>query len=85
MSAANPSITGTAKVGSTLTAKASAWAPGATLSYQWLLDGKAIKGATARTYKLLAAQKGKRISLTVTQRANGYTTVSKTSASIKVG
>ena len=85
MTAVAPSFTGTAKVGSVLTAKTSAWATGAVISYQWLLDGKAIRGATARTYKLLSTQKGKRISLTITQTAPGYVTATKTSAAIKVG
>ncbi len=85
MGAGTPSITGTPRVGATLTARTSAWATGAVISYQWLLDGKAIKGATARTYKLLSSQKGKRISLTITQKATGYSTATKTSAAIKVG
>jgi hypothetical protein len=85
MATSTPSFTGTAKVGSVLTAKVTSWAPGAVLKYQWLLDGKAIRGATARTYKLLSTQKGKRISLTITQTAPGYVTATKTSAAIKVG
>ncbi len=85
MGAGTPSITGTPRVGATLTASTSSWVKGAVISYQWLLDGKAIRGATARTYKLLSTQKGKRISLTITQTAPGYVTATKTSAAIKVG
>ncbi len=85
MTATTPTFTGAVKVGSIVTAKTGAWATGAVISYQWLLDGKAIKGATGRTYKLLSTQKGKRISLTITQKATGYSTATKTSAAIKVG
>ena len=80
-----PKISGTVKVGKVVTTLTSAWAPGASIKYQWTLDGKAIKGATLPTYKLLAAQKGHKLAVQVTQNAIGYTTVSKTSLVSKVG
>ena len=44
---ARPTVTGTAKVGQTLTAAPGDWGPtGVTLAYQWLADGTAIAGAT---------------------------------------
>jgi hypothetical protein len=76
-----PTISGTAKVGSVLTASAGAWGPaGVELAYQWLRDGTAIAGATARTYTLVAADLGKPISVRVTGSLAGYAAVSKTSA-----
>jgi hypothetical protein len=76
----NPTITGTAKVGKKLTAKVKAWSPKAAFSYQWFADGKVIKGATKKSFKVTKSVVGKAISVVVTGRANGYNTVSKVSA-----
>jgi hypothetical protein len=79
--AGTPTITGTARVGQTLTANPGTWSPAsAKLEYQWLRDGAAISGATAKTYKLIAADQGKRVSVKVTGTKAGYETASKTSA-----
>src|SRR5690242_20654243 len=44
---AAPTISGTAKVASTLTASPGTWSPtGATFTYQWLADGAAVTPAT---------------------------------------
>ncbi|WP_169923701.1 peptidoglycan-binding protein [Propionicimonas paludicola] len=76
-----PSITGTAKVGSTLTATAGAWAPApVTLSYQWYRGNTAIKGATKSTYKLATEDSGKTIKVAVTGSKDGYKTVRVESA-----
>ena len=76
-----PTITGTAKVGSTLTAVPGTWGPApVTLTYQWKANGVAIVGATASTYKPVAADAGKTLTVTVTGTKTGYTTASKTSA-----
>lgn len=81
LSGATPTISGTAKVGYTLTARAGTWAPApVTLGYQWLRNGVAISGATSSTYKLIATDKGKRITVRVTGTKTGYTTLVKTSA-----
>ena len=50
-----PTISGTAKVGSTLTANAGTWTAGATLAYQWYRSGAKIEGATRPTYPLVVA------------------------------
>ncbi|PVZ52593.1 hypothetical protein C9424_19815 [Arthrobacter sp. H-02-3] len=76
-----PTITGTAKVGSTLTAVPGTWGPApVVLTYQWKANGVAITGATAAIYKIAAAQLGKTLTVTVTGTKAGYTTKSKTSA-----
>ncbi|MGY3319436.1 hypothetical protein [Arthrobacter sp. TE12232] len=76
-----PTITGTAKVGSTLTAVPGTWGPSpVTLTYQWKANGVAIIGATAATYKPAAADTGKTLTITVTGTKTGYTTTAKTSA-----
>ena len=74
-----PTVSGTTKAGQTLTAKAGNWDAGVALSYQWLRNGVAIKGATKASYKLTAADKGKKISVRVTGSKTGYVTVVKTS------
>ncbi len=48
--------------------------------YQWYRSGKAIKGATSKTYKLVAADRADRITVKVTGTKAGYATAAKTSA-----
>jgi hypothetical protein len=57
---------------------------GAKISYVWLLDGKAIKGAIKSTYKILPSQVGKKLSVLVKQTATGYTAASKASLAVKI-
>ena len=71
-SAPAPTISGTAKVGSTLTAESSEWMPAAEFSYEWLRGGEVISGATVKTYKLTVADAGKQVSVRVTGTKDGY-------------
>jgi len=82
-----PTISGSAKVGKTLTAVTGAWGPTpVTFSYKWLRDGKTISGATKSTYTLTASDLKKAISVTVTGSKSGYTSAAKTTAkTAKVG
>lgn len=81
LASTKPSVTGTAAVGHTLTAKPGTWGPKPVkLSYQWLRNGSAISKATGTTYRLTAADAGKRISLRITGSLTGYTGVAQTSA-----
>ena len=77
-------ITGTFGKGKTLTAPALLWIAGAKISYSWLQDGKPIKKANKSTYKILPKQAGKKISVMVTQTADGYETATVTSKATKV-
>lgn len=53
------SVKGTDRLGKKLRATANGWSvPHVTTSYQWLRNGKAIKGATKRTYTLKKADDG---------------------------
>ena len=66
-----PAITGTARVGETLTATTTAIADtdgltNVSYSYQWLADDADISGATASTYTLVAANEGDVIKVRVT-------------------
>lgn len=75
-----PKVSGSAVVGATLTATAGTWAPGTVaLAYQWTRDGKAISGATAKTYTVQAADVAARLKVSVTGSKLGYTSVTKTS------
>ena len=79
-----PKISGTAKVGKTLTAAPGTWGPGTVkLSYRWYNGGRAIKGATKATYKLKSADKGDTISVKVTGRKAGFTSAT-VKASVKI-
>lgn len=72
-------ISGTRRVGKTLTATTSRWSSGVTYRYQWYRDGRKIAAATARTYTLTPADKGKRLKVKVVAGKAGYTTTSRTS------
>lgn len=75
-----PTVTGTAQVGKTLTADPGTWTPSdVTHAYQWLRGDDAITGATAATYKLVAADVGAQISVRVTA-TKGTDTLLATSA-----
>ncbi len=83
---ASPTISGRAKVGTTLTAKPGTWsARGATFTYQWLRSGRVVAGATKPTYRVTKADIGSRLTVRVTatapDRATG-TAVSKATAKV---
>ena len=80
ITAATPTITGTAKVGKTLTVKAGTWTAGTTLTYQWYRGTTAIAGATDTTYTLVAGDRKKKVSVKVTGTLADYATVTTTSA-----
>ena len=76
-----PTITGSAKVGSVLTAVPGTWGPApVVLKYQWRADGVVVLGANSATLTLSSARLGKPMSVSVTGSKTGYTTVKKTSA-----
>jgi uncharacterized repeat protein (TIGR02543 family) len=82
-----PTVTGTAKVGKTLTAKDGTWtgSPTPSVTRQWYACSsevesaastisskcKSISGATKSTFKLTSAQKGKYITVLVTGTSSG--------------
>ncbi|MDR1852369.1 MAG: hypothetical protein LBR21_06950 [Propionibacteriaceae bacterium] len=73
-----PKISGTAKVGNTLTAKGapSGW----TIKYRWLRNGKSIKGATKAKYTPTYADAGQQLSVKVTATKKNMTKTVITSA-----
>lgn len=80
-----PSIGGKAVVGRKLTARPGQWTPAsAKLTYRWLRDGKAIRGATSKSLKVSKKDAGHRLSVRVTATADGYTSATATSKTVKV-
>ncbi|GAB4004158.1 hypothetical protein [Nocardioides ultimimeridianus] len=80
LTSATPTISGTPKVGSTLTANPGAWSPTPSFSYQWSVDGTPVPGATAATYAPGSADLGKAVTVAVTGALSGYVTTTKASA-----
>ena len=74
-----PALEGTTAVGNRLSAVPGTWDDGVTWSYQWLRGTTVITGATGANYTLVAADLSQRISVKVTGRKTGYTSVTKTS------
>lgn len=84
-SVGRPKISGTKKVGQTLTAKPGIASPQATsYSYQWYRDGKAVKGATKKIYKLRSADEGSDMTVKVTAKRTYYSSTSRTSSAAAV-
>jgi hypothetical protein len=80
-----PSLSGAHKVGKTETVKAGTWSlKGVKFKYQWLLNGKVIKGATKSSLKLSRSDNGKKLSCRVTAYETGYANGVATTKSVKV-
>lgn len=74
----SPTLIGSLTVGSTLSLEMPAWTPQVdAATFVWKRDSTVIKGAGRSTYTLVAADKGKKISVTVTGSKAGYTSVAK--------
>ncbi|MEB4614502.1 excalibur calcium-binding domain-containing protein, partial [Leucobacter sp. M11] len=80
LTTATPGISGNLWAGQKVTATAGAWTAGTALSYQWLRNGTAIKGATGSSYVLVAADSATRLTVRVTGTKSGYVTASAISA-----
>lgn len=79
---ATPTIDGDSVIGSMVSAKPGDWAPGTTLNFQWLRDGKPILGATSSSYKLGVKDYLKDISVVVSGLKSGFSTTTKNSRKI---
>jgi bacillolysin len=67
-----PRITGTAAVGSPLTAKVGHWSPSSVdTRIRWYANGHRVAGATGASYTVKPADLGKRITVKVTARSHG--------------
>jgi len=81
-----PTISGTVKVGTKLTAKVAKWTPAATgYTYQWRSDGADIEGATSSTFTPTIELVGTKLTIAVTGSKVGRlstTTLSKATGSV---
>ena len=75
----SPRISGSALVGSTLTAIPGTWTSGASFRYQWFANGAAISGATAATFRPTSGHAGRQLSVRVTGSKSGYASARATS------
>lgn len=83
--AGRPRITGTGAVGKKLKVKMPKIRTKAvTIRYAWQRNGKTIKGATKKTYRLKPADAGARVSVVVVAAKTGYATKTLTSKAVKV-
>jgi hypothetical protein len=67
-----PAVVGTPRVGSVLRVDPGEWAAGARLSFQWLVDGVPVSGATGRTFRPTASDVGASVSVRVTGTKRGF-------------
>jgi 5'-nucleotidase len=68
-----PRIAGPVRVGKTVTADQGRWSEsGLDFAYQWNRDGEPIDGATSRTYRIVQADAGSDLSVTVTASKEGF-------------
>ncbi len=84
---AKPAISGTPKVGKKLKASKGTWSPKPTsYAYQWLRGSKTIAGkkGTKRAYKVVTADKGKKLRVKVTAKRSGYAPATVTSKAVKI-
>jgi hypothetical protein len=85
LSAGAVGISGTVKVGQKVTATRGSWTAGTAYSYQWYANGKAIRtGGRSSSYTIPAAVVGRTLTVKVTGRQTGYTTLTRASAGKKV-
>lgn len=75
--AQRPTITGTTRVGSTLTVSRGTWSPTpSSVTYTWRADGVLIDVRTSNRFVIPAQARGKRLTVTVDGSRTGYTTKS---------
>lgn len=80
-----PTITGTVKTGSALTARPGEWdTTGLRFTYQWQLDGQPIKGATQKKYVVKKKDAGHLLAVLVTAKGKDLPPGSATSATVAV-
>ncbi|MBA4609836.1 hypothetical protein H1W00_15250 [Aeromicrobium sp. Marseille-Q0843] len=77
-------VTGTARVGTTVSATTASWASGARFTYQWLRAGKPIARATGRTYTPTPADRGRALAVRVAGTRAPYAASTKQSSAVTV-
>jgi surface antigen len=67
-----PTVSGVPQVDQPLTASPGSWTPAGTVSYQWLVDGTPVHGATGTSYTPTPADLHKTVAIQVTLEQRGY-------------
>ncbi len=80
-----PQISGTSKVGSTLSVGGSGWLPSSTRSYSWYRNGQLIASATKAQYLLTSDDFGHQISAAVRISKTGFLSLTLHSEQVTVG
>ena len=83
-SSPNPTISGSAGVGQTLSANPGVWSPEATFAYQWLSNNQVIRGATDPTFVVTRSYRGRSLSVQVTGTKSEYAPTTKTSSPVRI-
>ena len=79
-----PTISGTPRLGRTLTANRGSWTPTPTsYSYRWYRGSTPISGATQRTYRLTSRDVGAKVRVRVTAHRSGSRSGVATSAATR--
>lgn len=82
--AARPTISGTPRVGSPLTASTGTWSPTATYSFQWYANDQAVAGATGQSFAPSHRERGLKMRVRVTARRDGFSTSAASSVNTTV-
>lgn len=78
----SPTVSGTPRVGEVMNGKAGTWSRPSSYAFQWLRSGAPIPGATATSYRLVATDAGRKISLRVTATAGTKSGTANSSAPV---
>lgn len=80
-----PDVQGVPRVGSALKATTGRFTPTPTaVGYRWLRDGRTIKGAKGRTYRVVAKDGGHKLKVRVTARRAGFSTLIIRSKALRI-
>ena len=79
-----PNMTGAVKVGATISANPGTWDTGVALSYQWLIDGVPVPGATSSQFTISLDNFGHALSISAKGNKAGYESVTKVSSVTQV-
>lgn len=84
LKAPKPKITGKKAPGGTLKVSTGKWTKGAKLKYQWYVNGKAVKGAKKKSFKLKSSHNGKKVHVRVTGSKKHYRTAKVASSKVSL-
>ena len=85
LSTGSVTVQGRAVSGGSLKATARGWGPAPVkVTYQWLRDGKVVRGAKSAGYRVKRADRGHRLAVRVVVTKPGYVPATKVSRAVRV-